>query len=169
MTDTTELTTITYTLFSGRKVGLPNYSNKEAGMHAQVVVPIGTSLEDIEAQVDATWRFIEAKVAQRLGLTYSLDEHGVVQAIEDFTTPAAPPAPKRQSSNRPPARRQSNGSGDKAALWTLLQQELNNDNVVSFYDNRDNKTNPKAPDFKHKDSGAGLWLDNAPEGFEITI
>ncbi|XP_024544073.1 protein OSB3, chloroplastic/mitochondrial-like isoform X2 [Selaginella moellendorffii] len=28
-----------------------------------------------------------------------------------------------------------------------------------WYDNRDNKRNPKAPDFKHKSNGEGLWID----------
>ncbi len=31
-----------------------------------------------------------------------------------------------------------------------------------YYDNRHSKRNPKAPDFKHKATGAALWLNSAP-------
>ncbi|KAG2452802.1 hypothetical protein HYH02_003031 [Chlamydomonas schloesseri] len=39
------------------------------------------------------------------------------------------------------------------ALWEDLRQ-----NPDKWWDNRTRKTNPKAPDFKQKESGAGLWL-----------
>ena len=29
-----------------------------------------------------------------------------------------------------------------------------------FWDNRGDKRNPRSPDFKHRDSGQGLWLDS---------
>ena len=32
-----------------------------------------------------------------------------------------------------------------------------------WWDNRQNKRNPKAPDFKHKDTGDGIWLSSAPQ------
>lgn len=31
-------------------------------------------------------------------------------------------------------------------------------NPLGYYDNRANKKNPKGPDFKHKQTGEGLWL-----------
>ncbi|CAK9157721.1 unnamed protein product [Ilex paraguariensis] len=31
-----------------------------------------------------------------------------------------------------------------------------------WWDNRTNKVNAKSPDFKHKDTGEGLWLDASP-------
>lgn len=35
-------------------------------------------------------------------------------------------------------------------------------NPGAYWDNRLTKKNPKAPDFKHKASGAALWLNSAP-------
>ncbi|KAJ0262692.1 Protein OSB3 [Hirschfeldia incana] len=35
-------------------------------------------------------------------------------------------------------------------------------NPDKWYDNRSRKTNPKAPDFKHKDSGEALWMTDSP-------
>ena len=33
---------------------------------------------------------------------------------------------------------------------------------AAFYDNRFNKRNPKAPDFKHKESAFPLWFSSCP-------
>jgi hypothetical protein len=47
-------------------------------------------------------------------------------------------------------------------LWQELQERPEN-----FWDNRASKLNPKAPDWKHKDSGDGLWESSqaaAPSG-----
>lgn len=41
--------------------------------------------------------------------------------------------------------------------WKNLVENRN-----KWWDNRVDKRNPKAPDFKHKDSGEGLWLGDAP-------
>ncbi|XP_010478544.1 PREDICTED: protein OSB4, chloroplastic-like [Camelina sativa] len=35
-------------------------------------------------------------------------------------------------------------------------------NMSNWWDNRLNKRNPKAPDFKHKETGVGLWLNDSP-------
>lgn len=42
-------------------------------------------------------------------------------------------------------------------FWKDLVQ-----NPDKWYDNRSRKTNPKAPDFKHKDSGEALWMTDSP-------
>ncbi|KAG5028517.1 hypothetical protein JHK87_012031 [Glycine soja] len=36
-------------------------------------------------------------------------------------------------------------------------------NYANWWDNRLNKRNAKAPDFKHKETGKGLWLDSSSE------
>ncbi|XP_050218104.1 protein OSB3, chloroplastic/mitochondrial-like [Mercurialis annua] len=41
--------------------------------------------------------------------------------------------------------------------WTELV-----DNPNKWWDNRSNKRNVKAPDFKHKETGVGLWLTDSP-------
>jgi len=41
------------------------------------------------------------------------------------------------------------------ARWTQFFAQ-----PTQYWDNRDNKRNPRAPDFKHKDSGEALWIDS---------
>ncbi|WCJ32383.1 organellar single-stranded DNA binding protein 4 [Euphorbia peplus] len=36
------------------------------------------------------------------------------------------------------------------------------ENPAKWWDNRENKRNVKAPDFKHKETGEGLWLSDSP-------
>ena len=42
-------------------------------------------------------------------------------------------------------------------LWRMYAERPSD-----FWDNRVDKRNPTAPDFKHKTSGKGLWLNTAP-------
>ncbi|CAG7864172.1 unnamed protein product [Brassica rapa] len=46
-------------------------------------------------------------------------------------------------------------AGDES--WKDLVENMN-----KWWDNRLNKRNEKAPDFKHKDTGLGLWLNDCP-------
>lgn len=55
------------------------------------------------------------------------------------------------------------GSVDRDALWEEFRASPN-----SFWDNREKKFNPKAPDFKHKQSGEGLWVSSSPAWFNLT-
>lgn len=49
----------------------------------------------------------------------------------------------------------SNGTtGSVVELWQAFFA-----NPGEWWDNRRNKRNPKAPDFKHKDTGEALWID----------
>jgi hypothetical protein len=160
--------TVTFTVFAGRKNGLPNYSNREAALHGQVSVPTNASLEDVEGKVDAMFTFLESKVAQRLGLTWSVDDSGRVVVLEDLATGnAAKPAQARASAApKATAARKGGSKPDPAPYWDLLQTEINAGEIVSFWDNRVGKTNPRGPDFKHKTDQFALWLNDAPEGFD---
>lgn len=42
-------------------------------------------------------------------------------------------------------------------LWRQLMASPSD-----FWDNRANKRNPRAPDFKHKKNGGALWLNSKP-------
>jgi hypothetical protein len=46
-------------------------------------------------------------------------------------------------------------------LWEELKQQPGN-----FWDNRNKKLSSKSPDFKHKVSGAALWLNSCPPSFD---
>ncbi|ONK74398.1 uncharacterized protein A4U43_C03F5810 [Asparagus officinalis] len=47
-----------------------------------------------------------------------------------------------------------NSSGSTEKLWQAFFA-----NPVDWWDNRQNKRNPRYPDFKHKDTGEALWIE----------
>jgi hypothetical protein len=54
----------------------------------------------------------------------------------------------------------------KTGSATRSKDELYDELLASpekYWDNREGKRNAKAPDFKHKDTGEGIWLDKARE------
>ena len=66
------------------------------------------------------------------------------------------PMRQQQQQQRPPPPPPPSGDGfqsPKDALWRSVF-----DAPDRWWDNRENKRNPRAPDFKHKDTGEGLWL-----------
>ncbi|KAK4342985.1 hypothetical protein RND71_038801 [Anisodus tanguticus] len=50
------------------------------------------------------------------------------------------------------------GVGKEVDSWKDLVE-----NPYNWWDNRANKLNPKAPDFKHKNTGIGLWVGSSPD------
>lgn len=52
----------------------------------------------------------------------------------------------------------SKGVGKEVDSWKDLLE-----NPDKWWDNRATKLNQKAPDFKHKNTGIGLWVDNSPD------
>ncbi|KAK9861227.1 hypothetical protein WJX84_009182 [Apatococcus fuscideae] len=64
------------------------------------------------------------------------------------------PPPQQQYSQPQPA--QSFNPNDEK--WRVFFQDRSR-----WWDNRQNKRNPRAPDFKHKDTGDGIWLSSAPQ------
>lgn len=49
-------------------------------------------------------------------------------------------------------------------LWEELRAK-----PEKFWDNREGKRNPRAPDYKHKDTGAALWLNSRERPSWISI
>lgn len=63
-------------------------------------------------------------------------------------------APGWVNTDRPaPIPGATGGNGKKDAAWQAFFADPS-----AYYDNRVNKRNPNGPDFKHKQSGEGLWL-----------
>jgi hypothetical protein len=61
---------------------------------------------------------------------------------------------QQQQQRSPPPPPSGDGfQSPKDALWRSVF-----DAPDRWWDNRENKRNPRAPDFKHKDTGEGLWL-----------
>ncbi len=81
---------------------------------------------------------------------FALEQTTPITAAPSFQPPpppgaGAPPAPV------PGVTQGSNSKKDQA--WRDYFA-----NPSDYYDNRVDKRNPKGPDFKHKQSGEGLWL-----------
>jgi hypothetical protein len=72
------------------------------------------------------------------------------------TTPNVPAQPPFPGTTRDKDQKRANREWAEALLET---------NPELFFDNRadkaDGKINPKSPDFKHRDSGVGVWLPDA--------
>lgn len=70
-------------------------------------------------------------------------------------------APPQQQRQQAPQQQQGmpNGASPKEALWRSLAEEPD-----TWWDNRSRKSqpgsNPRMPDFKHKESGEALWIDS---------
>jgi hypothetical protein len=56
----------------------------------------------------------------------------------------------------------ADSSNDQTSMWSELSE-----NPGNFWDNRAKKFNPKSPDFKHKQSGKGLWLESMPTWVQL--
>lgn len=77
------------------------------------------------------------------------------------------PAQRRSSPSAPRARQQA-AENDPEGHWQDLME-----NPGQWWDNRENKRNPKGPDFAHKaqkkagsNFPVGLWLSQAPDWFQ---
>ncbi len=170
MSDTTPLT---HTVFFGRKCGLPNYSNQEASIFIQVDADRDESAESVADKLMAAFVQAKSQVFTQLGIEHELSSEGVL--VE--TGVAAPPTPPARKDAVTTLRESFPGavvepnvqhvdfsaSSDvdpltlskpeqKRWLQARLQTHPN-----EFFDNTQSKRNPKAPDYKHKSSGLGLW------------
>ena len=129
--------------------------------------------QDIAAAKEA---FAKAKttVFEQLGLSYEVDEVNLV-VIEKLERELGAevvegPKPKKATARKAaPSRRSSGKPSDEQIeeAWQDLQA-----NPDGWFDNRSDKRNPKAPDFKAKNNnkniegGFALWLDSMPSWFD---
>ncbi len=146
--------TVSYT----RKVNLGNYESAECFVSMQV--DAGQDNDETLQAIKDAYVMVRASAYEQLGIKFSVDEAGIVQEriertfgpVEVVTGdeakpiygPPAPPSKPRSDTVAPKS---------KKALW----QELA-DNPSQWFDNRQGKRNPKAPDFKRKNTGEGLWM-----------
>lgn len=155
----------TATISFGRKVGLPNYSNEEMSLFLQVPLPEGATLDDVEKALDPQIAFVKAFVYKQLGVPFGMADNGVVVG----EVPDAPPAKGKKPAGA--AKPKPKAKADKDEYWAALAiAKKEGDNWRDqdgdlIYDNRENKRNPKGPDFKFADAGVGLWLTDKPTWF----
>lgn len=152
------VSTNTVTVQYSRKFGRADYGNEEAGIFFQVDVTEDDDLTSIQGKVESTFAFAKTLVLNQLGAGSEVSD-GVVRELPVSRPTAAPAAPRIMSA---PA------AADKTAMW----QELV-DSPHKWFDNRQDKKNPKAPDFKAKRTsqfdGQGLWADKMPPFAKIAL
>jgi len=154
------------TLSFAKKVGKPNYGNEEFFLSAQIAVDDLSDLDAVEAALRPVAAFVKSFVYGQLDVEFAMDEKtGVIVEVGGAIEAAPKAAPKaaqpRPVASKPQARK--NGNKDD------LGQELL-DNPKAFFSNVEKKAageySAKSPDYKHKDSGQGLWLDAAPDFYK---
>lgn len=158
-----------------RKLGRENYGNEEVGIFLQIDADPEADAATLEAQVKGGLAFAKTVVYTQLGIDSTVDDGGIVRDV---------PQPEKQKASgggkgKPPAKAAaaSGAAPDKDALWANLAEaygDVGSDGrIKGFYDNRPKKEageySSKSPDFKHIDSGAGLWLDKAPAFVKLAL
>ena len=157
-----------------RSISVKPYETAKASCHLQVDLP-----EQIDESVDLNSYFkqafsvAKANVFQQLGLDYEVDEVNLV-VIEKLERELGAevvegPKPKKATARKSaPSKRGGKPSDEQIeAAWEDLQA-----NPDGWFDNRSDKRNPKAPDFKAKNNnkniegGFALWLDSMPSWFD---
>ena len=159
---------LTYTVYVSRKNSGMTYgtgSASEASAHVQVDIPVGTDPTSDAAQVALRNAFNAAKaqVAVTLGMTTVLDDEGTLQFEEPEPVAAAPVAMEKAIANAFPASAPAAGEGPDEPPFVNpargSQEEKANTKWAKqrfathpheFFDNSQDKRNPRAPDVKHK-------------------
>lgn len=176
-------TPITGTIGFNRKISVRPYESAEASMFMQFEIDPANPDETLKAAKHA---FFQAKalVFEELGLEFSIEDGGVIRelltknfgAVTEVTNspaavaPAAAPsaaqsapesvsqaAPAPAGGANPPYSADTMDKNEKAAnkTWALARIASNPE---EFWDNRENKRNPKAPDYKGKTNNIAVWL-----------
>lgn len=146
-----------------RSVSVRPYETAKASIFVQADV-VGTWSKDGLFVPDtgavseaAKAAFFEAKVAvlSQLNLKFEITQEQVVlEMLDKHLGPIeiVSEQPRAAAATAPAAAAKSSKADKEADLLA---------NPETWWDNRVGKTNPKAPDFKHKKSGEGIWLDKA--------
>lgn len=158
-----ELGTLHGTVSFTRKISDGNYGVAEAFMSVQFDILPDDGGEQIIA--NARHAFLQAKavVFEQLGVEHTLDESGVVVEVVKRAFPGtveAADAPKAAAGGgggaEPPYSADTKDPDERKANREWAEARLES-HPNEFWDNRQDKRNPKAPDFKHKSSGIGVW------------
>lgn len=154
-----------------RKVNLGNYESASVFVSMQVDNPIESD-EDRIAAINNAFLLVRSSAYEQLGIQFSIDDAMIVQEkVERVFGPVT--VVDKSEHGAETTYKQSAPRSDtvapktKRALWEELES-----NPEKWYDNRDNKTNPKSPDFKRKATGEGLWIEyqgasSVPKGITL--
>lgn len=186
MTKTVEVETpdLTYTASFTRKVSRGEYSNQDASeetLFVQVNVPANTDPQSDEGQIAmrSAMNAAKVRVLDSLGIPYEMSESGEIEeapgagkTAEDMVRAVfgqnvqtnAPTASASEASvgKEPPFIDPVEKSDEEFANRGWAKERFKS-NPNEFFDNRKDKTNPKAPDIKHKDyrrGGGNDWSNS---------
>ena len=157
-----------------RSIQVKPYETAKASAHVQVDLGSDGDALTLPAALKEAYAVAKTAVFEQLGLSYEVDEVNlvvieklerelgaeVVEGAKPRKATARKAAPSRKSSGKP-----SDEQIEEA--WADLEN-----NPDGWFDNRSDKRNPKAPDFKAKNNnkavegGFALWLDSAPDWFD---
>ena len=168
-----------------RTVKVRDYESAKATVAIQFEIPAVNGDATAHGQqilAAAQTAMFQAKtlVFDELGIEFNVDEGGVIREairstfgqVTEVSAPAAPmpvaapPAAITATSTptvsaMPPFNGRTQDDDEKRANAKWAKQRFAS-NPEEFYDNRDKKASgeysPKSPDYKHKDSGVGVWL-----------
>ncbi len=165
-----------------RSISVKPYETAKASCHVQVDLDAtavqGDEEPSLNASIKEAYAVAKTAVFEQLGLSYEVDEVSlvVVEKLErelgaevvEGEKPRKATARKAAPSN--PSRKRAGGKPTDKQIEDAWE-DLSND-PDGWFDNRSDKRNPKAPDFKAKnnnknvESGFALWLDSAPDWFD---
>ena len=174
MTEIKVLDNLIGTVSYSRKKGLPDYSSADAFFAIQFPIERDDTPEEIQEKANLCYAMCKAQVHAQLGLPQETavasamiqaafgPETQVVEEPSNFAAlPTAAPAPagNEVAPNPPydPSDWANQTKEQKAAIAEWAKDRFAT-NPHEFYDNRNNKRNPKAPDIKHRATGAAAWL-----------
>lgn len=171
-----------------RQVQPKQYETAAAEMTVEAIYPASLSPEEVETAGKRLFQEVKVGVFRELNLDFTQDEDTSVimevfkgsEVVEqksklDFSklneaTTTAPEVPNPAPKPKPKAVVASSNDLSTDDLWENLAS-----NPGNWYDNTENKTNPKAPDFRATNKSglkngtypAGLWLSSKPEDLVI--
>lgn len=163
-----EIATLKGTVSFSRKVSDGNYGMHEAFMSVQYDIGQFDTAEDIIHTARNAFLQAKAVVFEQLGVDHTLDESGVVVEVARRAFPgsvvepapsapaAAPAAGGASAGAQPPFSADTDDFAEKKANKEWAQARLAS-HPNEFWDNRESKRSPKAPDYKHKNTGIGVW------------
>jgi len=182
---TTETPNITPqgTVSFSRKVAVRQYESAEASVFVQFDIPTHGTPDEQRAQLLSNARAAmftaKAMVLEELGLEFTVSDTGIIHEViqKNFgrvtevvpsdntaapvTTTQVPvnelPVTASGVGENPPYAADTQDRNERAEnkKWAIARIASHPD---EWWDNRTSKRNPKAPDYKHKQNGMGVWL-----------
>ena len=164
MPDETILEPQKVTIFFGRKSPREQYGSAEASIHLQVPTELGDDSDTLAAKIVETFAAAKLEVYKQLAIDTNVDPltNVVIETASRVlgATPVSTPSAQPTEAFVPNTAYESMSKPDQKAFCKADVAANPND----WFDNTQDKRNPKAPDYKSKRTntrvpdGTGFWL-----------